>query len=249
MTGTTPRTVAVTGGSAGIGRAVCRAFGALGDRVYFVCRNPESEDARETIRQVEQAGGSARAFGADVSDKAKVKEFFKHIASEAGGLDVLVVNAGVTKDGFLVRLKEEDLDRVLSVNLKGAFFCVQEAARIMMKQRAGRVVLVSSVVGLRGNSNQAAYAASKAGLIGLAKSAAAELARRGITVNAVAPGYIETRMTAGLPPEVKEAFLSATPLNRAGTPEDVAGAVAFLASDAAGFITGEVLSVNGGLYM
>ena len=241
--------VAVTGGSTGIGRAVCQAFGARGARVFFLCRDASSPDAAETVRLVEEAGGTARALSAYVSDKKQVSAFFRTLEDEAGRLDVLVVNAGQTHDSFLIRMKEEDLDRVLSVNLKGAFFCVQEAARIMMKQRSGRMVVVSSVVGVKGNAQQAAYSASKAGLIGLAKSAAAELARRNVTVNVVAPGYIETRMTDGLPGEVREGFVKATPLGRAGTPRDVAEAVAFLASDAASFITGAVLHVNGGLYM
>ncbi|MBU2490153.1 MAG: 3-oxoacyl-ACP reductase FabG [Proteobacteria bacterium] len=245
----TARVVAVTGGSTGIGRAVCQIFGAQGCRVYFLCRDAQSTDAAETVRLVEEAGGFARALSADVSDREQVAAFFKALEQEAGRLDVLVLNAGQTHDAFLVRMKEKDLDRVLDVNLKGAFFCLQEAARTMMKQRSGRVVVVSSLVGLRGNAQQAAYSASKAGLIGLTKSAAAELARRNITVNAVAPGYIETRMTGGLPDEVREGFVKATPLGRAGTPEDVAQAVAFLASDAASFITGEVLHINGGLYM
>jgi 3-oxoacyl-[acyl-carrier protein] reductase len=178
-----------------------------------------------------------------------VQGFFNQIVEESGRVDVLVNNAGVTADGLLVRMKEEDWDRVMDINLKGAFHCTQAVAKTMMKQRSGRIINMASVVGVMGNAGQANYVASKAGLIGLTKTAARELAPRGITVNAVAPGFIETSMTAELPEKVKEAMLAQIPLGRMGRPEDVADVVAFLASEKASYITGQVIHVNGGMHM
>jgi 3-oxoacyl-[acyl-carrier protein] reductase len=203
----------------------------------------------ETTALVAQAGGEGRGIRVDVASKEEIQGFFDTIVEESGRIDVLVNNAGITRDGLLVRMKESDWDRVLTVNLKGAFFCIQAAGKIMMRQRAGCIINMTSVVGAMGNAGQANYAASKAGLIGLTKTAAKELAPRGITVNAVAPGFIDTAMTTGLPEKVKEAMLEQIPLRRIGSTEDVARAVAFLASEGASYITGQVLHVNGGMYM
>jgi 3-oxoacyl-[acyl-carrier protein] reductase len=184
-----------------------------------------------------------------VGSREDVQGFFNQIAEESGRVDVLVNNAGITADGLLVRMKEKDWDRVLDINLKGAFHCIQAVAKMMMRQRSGRIINMASVVGVMGNAGQANYVASKAGLIGLTKTVARELAPRGITVNAVAPGFVETSMTAELPEKVKEAMLAQIPLGRMGQPEDVADVVAFLASEEASYITGQVLHVNGGMYM
>jgi 3-oxoacyl-[acyl-carrier protein] reductase len=220
-----------------------------GTRIYVNYSRPDSVDVDETMELVAQAGGSARGLRVDVASKEGVQGFFDTIIEESGRVDVLVNNAGITRDGLLVRMKESDWDRVLTVNLKGAFHCIQAAAKIMMKQRAGRIVNMASVVGVMGNAGQANYTASKAGLIGLTKTAARELAPRGITVNAVAPGFIDTAMTEGLSEKVKEAMLAQIPLRSIGSPADVAHAVAFLASDEASYITGQVIHVNGGMYM
>ena len=243
------KVVVITGGSQGIGRAMGLRFASQGAAVYFCHYDPDDVEAEKTTAMIQEAGGSARGFRVNVADKAQVKEFFKEISDDAGRVDVLVNNAGITKDGFMVRMKEDDWDAVLSVNLKGVFFCLQEASRIMMKQRQGRIINITSVVGVMGNATQANYSAAKAGVIGLTKTAARELASRGILVNAVAPGFIHTAMTDILPDKAKEAFLAATPLGKMGEPEDVAAAVEFLASEGSSFITGQVLHVNGGMYM
>lgn len=248
------RTVVVTGASRGIGRAICLAMAETGTRIFFNFFSPsdpeaEAAAAKETETRVAEAGGSAMGICANVADGKEVAAFFDRVVEDAGGIDVLVNNAGITRDGLLVRLKEKDWDAVLDINLKAAFRCMQTAARIMMKQRRGRIINMASIVGVTGNAGQANYAASKAGLIGLTKTAAKELAGRGITVNAVAPGFIETDMTAGLPDKVKQAMLGQIPLGRAGKPEDVADLVAFLASDRAGYITGQVIHVSGGMYI
>jgi 3-oxoacyl-[acyl-carrier protein] reductase len=218
-------------------------------RIYFNYSGSDTRDAEETLKLIEDAGGSASGARVNVASQQDVKDFFKKIVDECGRADVLVNNAGITIDGLLVRMKEEDWDRVLAINLKGAFHCIQAVAKIMMKQRAGRIINMASVVGVMGNAGQANYVASKAGLIGLTKTAAKELAPRGITVNAVAPGFIDTPMTAGLPEKVKEAMLAQVPTGRFGQPEDVAETVAFLASEKASYITGQVVHVNGGMYM
>jgi 3-oxoacyl-[acyl-carrier protein] reductase len=210
---------------------------------------PDSSDVDETIALVAQNGGEARGLRVDVASKEGIQDFFNTIMEESGRVDVLVNNAGITRDGLLLRMKESDWDRVLTVNLKGAFQSIKSVAKIMIKQKTGRIVNMASVVGVTGNAGQANYTASKAGLIGLTKTAAKELAPRGITVNAVAPGFIDTAMTEGLSDKVKEAMLTQIPLRRMGTPEDVAQAVAFLASDEASYITGQVIHVNGGMYM
>ena len=223
---------------AGPGTVVCYNYHRSNDTV-----------AEETGRLIEQAGGQAWADRVDVSANDDVKGFFSRIVDRHGRVDVLVNNAGVAIDGLLVRLKESDWDRVMSINLKGAFNCMQAVGKQMMKQRQGRIINMSSVVGVMGNAGQASYSASKAGLIGLTKTAARELAPRGITVNAIAPGFIDTAMTEELPDKAKQAMLSQIPLGRIGSPEDVAGVVAFLASSEAGYITGQVIHVNGGMYM
>jgi 3-oxoacyl-[acyl-carrier protein] reductase len=248
------KVVVVTGGSRGIGRAICLALAAPEVRIffnYFSPANPEAEEAAaaETIELIKQAGASATGICANVAVQSEVTGFFDQVMAATGRVDVLVNNAGITRDNLMVRMKEAEWDAVLSVNLKGPFMCTQQAARIMMKQRSGRIVNIASVVGVIGNVGQANYVAAKAGIIGLTKTAAKEYAARGVTVNAVAPGFIETDMTANLPEKVRELMLAQIPLARPGQPEDVAGVVKFLASDAAGYLTGQVLHVSGGMYM
>lgn len=242
------RTVVVTGGSRGIGRAVCLAFAKPGTTVYF---NYASSDkaAAETEHLVSQAGGKAKGTRVDITSENDVAEFFKMIDTESGRVDVLVNNAGIARDGLLVRMKESDWDSVLDINLKGAFICSKIAAKRMMKQHAGRIINITSLVGVTGNAGQANYVASKAGLIGLTKSTARELASRNITANAVAPGYIETDMTASLLDNVKESIVKQIPLQRAGSPREVAEVVKFLASESAAYITGQVIHVSGGMYI
>lgn len=248
------RTVVITGGSRGIGRAICLALAGPDARIYFNYFSPGNEAgekaaADETEKLVAAAGGSAAGISVNVASKEEVTAFFEKIAGETDRIDVLVNNAGITKDGLLVRMNEKDWDDVISVNLKGTFYCTKIAAKTMMKQRYGRIINIASVVGVTGNAGQANYAASKAGIIGLTKTAAKELAPRNITVNAVAPGFIETDMTAVLPDKAKEAMLGQVPLGRAGKPEDVAAAILFLASEGASYITGQVIHVSGGMYM
>ena len=238
----------VTGGSRGIGRAIALALAAEGARVALCARNVEA--AREVEREIATLGGETLAQQADVADAAQVDALVKATLEKLGGLDILVNNAGITRDNLLMRLKEEDWDAVMDVNLKGAFNCCKAAVRPMLKARGGRIVNITSVVGLSGNAGQANYAATKAGLVGLTKTLARELASRNITVNAVAPGLVpDTGMTADLSEEASEHMLSQVPLGRAGTPEDVAHAVVFLASARAAYITGQVLQVDGGMAM
>lgn len=246
MSDLTP-TALVTGGSRGIGRAIAVTLAGAGLQVYLTYVS-KPDEAEQTVSAIEQAGGTARAFRVDVADAASVAAFFQDEIKDKVSLEVLVNNAGITKDGLVLRMKDEDFDRVLGVNLRGAFVCLREAAKIMTRQRRGRIVNIASVVGQMGNAGQINYAAAKAGLIGVTKSAAKELAGRSITVNAVAPGFIETDMTAALSDEARQAYARAIPLGRLGTAQDVADAVAFLASDKAAYITGQVLAVNGGLY-
>jgi 3-oxoacyl-[acyl-carrier protein] reductase len=254
MADSTQRVVVVTGGSRGIGRAICKALAAPGTKVffnYFSPSNPEAEEAAaaETIESVQRAGSEVLGIWANVAVQNEVASFFDQVMADAGRIDVLVNNAGITRDAMMARMKESDWDAVLNVNLKGPFLCTQIAARIMAKQHGGRIINMASIVGAIGNIGQANYVASKAGLIGLTKTAAKEYAARNVTVNAVAPGFIDTDMTAVLPEKVKAAMLASIPLGRAGTVEDVAGAVAFLASDAAAYLTGQVLHVSGGMFM
>lgn len=247
MPDTNARCIVVTGGSRGIGRAICLEFAGPDTCIYFNYASAE-EAARTTEALVAEKGGTAVGLRVDVTSEAEVAAFFKKVVDDAGRLDVLVNNAGVTRDGLLVRMKEADWDAVSDTNLKGAFFCLKAAARPMMKQRAGRIITITSLVGVTGNAGQANYCASKAGLIGLTRSAARELASRQITVNAVAPGFIDTDMTAALSEEAIGSITDQIPMQRAGTPSEVAGAVAFLASDRAAYITGQVLHVNGGMF-
>ncbi len=254
MTNQNKRTVVVTGGSRGIGRAICIALAAPETQIYFNYfspTDPEAEKAAadETERLVADAQGTAVGRSVNVAVEKEVADFFQEVLDTTGRIDVLVNNAGITKDGLLVRMKEQDWDIVLDINLKAVFRCTQIAAKAMMKQRHGCIINISSVVGVTGNPGQANYSASKAGLIGLTKTTARELATRGITVNAVAPGFIETDMTALLSEKARDAMLSQVPLGRAGQPEDVAAVVAFLASESASYLTGQVIHVSGGMYM
>jgi 3-oxoacyl-[acyl-carrier protein] reductase len=248
MTDQQHRTVVITGGSRGIGKAICLDLAGPETHLFFNYHSQQAA-ATDTEQLVAAAGGKATAIRADVAKADEVEAFFDRILQQTGRIDVLVNNAGISRDNLLVRMKEQDWDTVMDINLKAAFLCAKCAAKAMMKQRYGRIVFISSVVGAIGNPGQANYAASKAGLIGLAKSMARELASRGITVNAVAPGLIETDMTAAMPDKAKDAMVGLIPLGRPGTPEDVAATVAFLVSEKASYITGQVLHVSGGMYM
>jgi 3-oxoacyl-[acyl-carrier protein] reductase len=242
------KVVLITGASRGIGRACALHMASLGAAVA-VNYSRSSAQAEEIVREIAENGGKALAVKADVSNAAEVDAMFEEVINTLGGLDILVNNAGITKDTLLIRMKEDDWDQVLDTNLKGAFLCTKQAAKYMMKKRQGRIVNISSVIGIVGNSGQANYAASKAGIIGLSKSAAKELASRGILVNIIAPGFIETDMTGVLPEQVKEAILAQIPLGRYGSPMDIAYLAAFLASDQSQYITGQVIHVDGGMIM
>ncbi len=248
MTDPSKRVVVVTGGARGIGRAVCTAFAEKDTHLYFNYFSA-ADAASETIDIVKKAGGTATALQVNVAREDEVIQFFKTIVDQTGQVDVLVNNAGISRDGLIPRMKAVDWDSVLDVNLKGAFFCIKAASRQMLRQRSGRIINISSIVGLAGNPGQSNYAASKAGLLGLTKSVAAEFASRNITVNAVAPGYISTDMTRGLDEDARTRIAERIPLGRLGSAEDVAAAVVFLASPGAAYITGQVIGVNGGLYM
>ena len=238
----------VTGASRGIGRAVALRLAADGAKVALNFAS-NSAKAQAVKDEIEAAGGAAMLVQGDVADLTVVTELVKKVLDAWGRLDILVNNAGITRDNLLLKMSEDDFDKVISTNLKGVFNCTKAITKLMMKQRGGRIVNMSSVVGLKGNISQANYAAAKAGIIGFTKSAARELASRGVTVNAVAPGFIDTDMTAALSEKVKEVMLQEIPAGRMGTPDDVANAVAFLVSDQAAYITGQVLSVDGGMVM
>lgn len=246
MTG--KRVALVTGASRGIGRAIALRLAAEG--CYVVINyNGSKENAEEVQQEILQAGGQAHIYQCNVADFQACGEMFKDTISKMGHLDILVNNAGITKDGLLMGMSEEDFSKVVDTNLKGTFYCIRHAARTMIKQKKGRIINLSSIVGISGNAGQANYAASKAGVIGLTKSAAKELASRGITVNAIAPGFICTDMTQVLPEQVKEKIWAQIPMGGFGDPQDVAAAAAFFASEEAGYITGQVLMVDGGMAM
>jgi 3-oxoacyl-[acyl-carrier protein] reductase len=237
----------VTGASQGIGRDTALALAGAGAKVAVAARNEEKLAA--LAKDIVAAGGEAFAVRMDVADAEQVKSGFKAVIEKLGRLDILVNNAAITRDGLALRMKADDWDAVIRTNLTGAHFCIQQALSTMMRARAGRIINISSVVAEMGNAGQANYVAAKAGLIGLTKAIAVEIASRNITVNAVAPGFIETPMTDVLSAEVKENLKTRIPLGRMGCPRDVAAAIVFLASDEAGYITGHVLDVNGGMYL
>jgi 3-oxoacyl-[acyl-carrier protein] reductase len=238
----------VTGGSRGIGRAICVRLASMGATVGVnYVANPTAAEA--TLEQIRVCGGKGFPVRFDVADPEAVQQNFKDVIATYGQIDILVNNAGITRDGLIARMSEDDWDSVLNTNLKGAFLCSKAVTRTMMKKRWGRIINVSSVVGFVGNGGQVNYAAAKAGLTGLTKSMARELAGRNITVNCVAPGYIVTDMTDGLTEDVQETLKAQIPLGILGTPEDVAAAVAFLASADSNYVTGQTLHVNGGMYM
>jgi 3-oxoacyl-[acyl-carrier protein] reductase len=238
----------VTGAGRGIGRAIALQFAQYGAKVVINYRSSITQ-VEELLTMIKNAGGDAIAVQADISIDIEAKKLVDEAVKNYGQLDILVNNAGITKDGLMMRMSEADFNSVVDINLKGAFFCMKYASNVMLKQRKGKIINISSVVGLTGNIGQVNYAASKAGIIGMTKSAARELALRGITVNAVAPGFIESDMTNQLSDKVKEATLANIPLKRYGNPIEVASAVSFLASDAANYITGQVLQIDGGLLM
>lgn len=240
------KTALVTGAGRGIGRAIALALAEDGADVA-VNYSGSAEQAKETVRQILKMGRRAIAIQGDVSKEEDCIRMFAQTEEALGPVNILVNNAGITRDGLAVRMSGEDFEKVLDVNLKGAFYCMKLAAKGMMKQRYGRIISISSISGVKGNPGQINYCAAKAGIIGMTKSLARELAGRGITVNAIAPGYIESDMTASLPEKVKESALAQIPLGRMGKPEDIAYAAAFLASDRASYLTGQVLLVDGGM--
>jgi 3-oxoacyl-[acyl-carrier protein] reductase len=241
------RIALVTGASQGIGRACALRLAAAGATVVVVARSREKLD--EAVHQIGERGGQAAAFAADIGDEDQIKAVFKAALAQFGKIDILVNNAGITRDQLVMRMKRADWDAVLNTNLTSAYLCIQQVIGSMLKQRWGRVINITSIFGQIGQAGQANYASSKAGLIGLTMAIAREVGSRNITCNAVAPGFIETAMTSGLPEELKQTAIKNIPLGRIGTPEDVANSVAFLASDEAAYITGHVLNVNGGMLM
>jgi 3-oxoacyl-[acyl-carrier protein] reductase len=243
----TNKVALVTGASRGLGKAIALALAAEGAAIAAVARSEEA--LKETLEAIRALGGVAEPYALDVSDDVAVEATMEKIIARFQHVDVLVNNAGVTRDGLLMRMKTEDWDAVIDTNLKGAFHLTKPVGRLMVKQRAGRIINISSVIGLMGNAGQANYAASKAGLIGFSKSVAREFASRGITCNVVCPGFIETDMTRSLSEELRKKLLERIPLQRLGQPEDVAGVVAFLCSPAASYITGQILTVDGGMVM
>jgi 3-oxoacyl-[acyl-carrier protein] reductase len=237
----------VTGASRGIGREIALALAKNGAKVVASARNTEALTA--LVDEIKAQGGEAAAVAGDVSIEADAKNLVDQAIATYGQVDILVNNAGITRDGLLVRMKSEDWDAVLDTNLKGAFMCTKAVAKPMSKQRFGRIINISSVVGEMGNAGQANYCASKAGLLGLTKSVAKELARRSVTVNAITPGFIVTEMTEGMTDKARDAMMEQIPMGRLGESEDIANAVLFLASDQSSYITGQVLGINGGMYM
>ncbi len=243
----TGKVAIVTGASRGIGRAIALALAAQGAKVVASARNAEA--LAGLVEEIKGLGGEATAVAGDVAVEEDAAKLVQEAVATYGQLDILVNNAGITRDGLLLRMKSEDWDAVLDTNLKGAFLCIRAAAKVMSKQRSGRIINMSSVVGEMGNAGQANYCASKAGLLGLTKSVAKELARRNVTVNAITPGFIVTDMTENMTDKAREAMTEQIPLGRLGESDDIANAVLFLASDQASYITGQVLGINGGMYM
>jgi 3-oxoacyl-[acyl-carrier protein] reductase len=243
----TDKVALVTGASRGLGKAIALALAAEGASIAAVARSEEA--LKETVETIRATGGVAEPYALDVTDETAVEAAVEKITARFQHIDILVNNAGVTRDGLLMRMKSEDWDAVINTNLKGAFHLTKQVGRLMVRQRAGRIINISSVIGLMGNAGQANYAASKAGLIGFSKSVAREFASRNITCNVVCPGFIETDMTRGLGDDLRKKLLERIPLQRLGQPEDVAGAVAFLCSPAASYITGQILTVDGGMVM
>ncbi len=248
MSDSEKQAIVVTGGSRGIGRAICLSFASPATHIYFNYLS-SSASADETKNLITEAGGSSTAIKVNITSSTEVNDFFKYIKEHAGRIDVLVNNAGITKDGLIVRMKEADWDSVIDTNLKGAFLCSKAALKIMIRQHCGSIINISSLVGISGNAGQANYVSSKAGLIGLTKAIAKEVASRNITVNAVAPGYIESDMTENLSDKIKTELVKQIPLGRVGTPQEIAHVVNFLASKKARYITGQVINVNGGIYI
>ena len=244
----TGKVAVVTGASRGIGREIAKTLAAEGAAVV-VNYNGSEQRAAEVVKEIQEAGGKAEAIQCDVSDFEKAGELMDHVIKTFGRVDILVNNAGITRDGLLMRMSEEDFDKVVTTNLKGAFNCMRHVARQMIKQKGGRIINISSVSGVLGNAGQVNYAASKAGIIGMTKSAARELASRNITVNAIAPGFINTEMTQVRSDAVKEGAVAQIPMKTFGETKDIADAAAFLASDKARYITGQVLCVDGGMAM
>ncbi|MFC0188929.1 3-oxoacyl-[acyl-carrier-protein] reductase [Fictibacillus aquaticus] len=242
------KSVLVTGASRGIGRSIALYLAQKGAKVAVNFSGSEAK-ANEVVKEIQNAGGEAFAVQADVSNGESVTNMVKQVIETFGSLDVLVNNAGITRDNLMMRMKEEDWDAVMNTNLKGVFLCTKAVTRQMMKQRSGRIINIASIVGVSGNPGQANYVAAKAGVIGLTKTTAKELSSRGITANAVAPGFIETEMTEVLEENVKQEMMKVIPLSRFGQTDDVAAAVAFLASDESGYITGQTLHVDGGMVM
>jgi len=238
------KTALITGGASGIGAGIARKFSREGSRVA-IC----DIDAQTGEKTAQELGPNARFYALDIASESSVNAVVDNIAQDFGRIDILVNNAGITNDKLILRMTESDWDRVLKINLTGTFLATRAVAKYMIKQRAGRIVNIASIVGIIGNAGQANYAASKAGIIGFTKSCAKEFASRNVTVNAIAPGFIQTRMTEALSEEAKNAYLKSIPLNRFGTPEDVANLALFLVSDAAGYITGHVVNLDGGWAM
>jgi 3-oxoacyl-[acyl-carrier protein] reductase len=244
----TGKTAIVTGGARGIGRSIAMTLAAAGANIV-INYTSSSKAAEEVVEEAKKLGVSALAVKADVSKNDEIENLVKEVLNNFSSIDILVNNAGITRDNLLIRMSEEDFQDVIDINLKGAFICTKHVSKVMMKQRTGKIINIASVVGVMGNAGQSNYAASKAGLIGFTKSIAKELAKRNINVNAVAPGYIETDMTASLPEKVREEFMINIPMARGGVPQDVANVVLFLSSKYSDYVTGQVINIDGGMVM